>query len=350
MSDYDEKVGGMSFADLIAPFDVDTFHNTVRGRRWLHVPGASEKTSSIFNWDHLNTILNMDVWTAGTVTIMLDGQRAPPMAYCNRTVNRNKLSVMQPDPGKIIDLMRHGASMVLDDIASLVPSVGAVAEILKRTFHAKAAANVYFSQKRHRAFQAHYDRHDVFSLQIHGEKIWRVYRGRADNPIEHDRFLNIPQAEYDGLKGAIDQEVRMAPGDLLYLPRGLCHDALAVSDLSLHLTFSCALPMGLHLIEDMMERLIGESLFRDDLPRIDGRDGEAALAARIDALMTRLVEIYGGENGLKLAGSIIRGFGDDASAEFALPSVRPMASKRSEPTGERVSAFTGHRLGRIGDS
>ncbi len=309
----------MIFEDLLAPYDQATFLAEVRGKSWLHVPGDEAKGRAVFDYPQMNDILDMDVWNATTLTMMMDGQRVPPPAYCERAVNRNKLTVMRPDPAKVREILRHGASLVLDDVASLVPSVQGVVETLERTFNARIGTNIYFSQQRHRAFHSHYDRHDVFALQIHGEKLWRIYKGREDNPIEHERFLNLPQADYDRIKGAVDAEVRMTPGDLLYLPRGQCHDALASSERSLHITFGCVLPMGLHLVEDMVTRLIDESLFRADLPRPDTAEGEAELADRLQAMMLRLSEIYGGDNGLKLAKQMIENFNDDPVTRFTLP-------------------------------
>ena len=343
MDVHGDDAGAITFAQLIAPFDADTFFSAVQGRKWLHVPGTPEKAAPIFSSDDLNAILNMDVWTASVVAIMLDGQRAPPPAYCRQTVNRNKHSVMQPDAEKVMALLRQSASMVLDDITSLAPAVGQVVEMLMRTFHAQATCNLYFSQRQRQAFNSHFDRHDVFALQIYGEKRWRVYRGRADNPIENPRYYNILQSEYDRVKGELDQEVTMRPGDLLYLPRGLCHDAMAITDQSLHLTFSCVLPMGLHLAQDMARRLIEESLFRADLPRLDAEDGDQTLRKHLETLLARLMELYSGEHGLELARSIIRDFSGAAAASFDLSKLK---SRQAQPRG--ATRLGARRAGRSG--
>lgn len=186
-------------------------------------------------------------------------------------------------------------------------------------------------------------------MQIYGEKRWTIYRGRADNPIEHPRYYNVLQAEYDRIKGEIDTQVTMRPGDLLYLPRGQCHDAMALSDTSLHLTFSCALPMGLNLIQDMAERLIDDPLFRADLPRIDAEGGDRALGAHIAALLARLSEIYAGERGLELAKSIVRGFSGGARTGFDLPNLQAKAMRRPSPPPSIPAAVSAkRRTGRQG--
>lgn len=309
----------MSFAKLIAPADPISFLGSDFGKRWRHFPGDESKADAVFDWPALNRLLAMDVWNARNMTVMLDGRKAPPAAYCDQTVNRSMNAGVYPNRDKVMALLAEGASLVLNDVGSLAPTVQAVADGLKQAFNARASANLYYSQRARQAFDSHYDRHEVFALQIRGRKKWRVYKGRADTPIEHPRFLNVPQSEYDRMKGSVDQEVTTKAGDVLYLPRGQFHDAIATDDDSLHITFSVQVPMGLTLIQDMALRLIDEPAFRADLPRLDGPDGEAALRRHIDSLVARIAEIYGGDSGLAIAKRVIGEFSDGPSTPFRIP-------------------------------
>ena len=143
---------------------------------------------------------------------------------------------------------------------------------------------------------------------------------RAEAPIEHPRFLNVPQAEYDRMKGALDREVTTTPGDVLYLPRGQFHDALAMDGDSLHITFSVQVPMGLNLVQDMVLRLIDETDFRADLPRPDGPGGDAALQAHVDQLAAKVADLYSGPSGLAIAKEVIRNFGGKAAKPYDIPN------------------------------
>ncbi len=295
------------------------FFNRTLGRQWRLAKGDAARAAAVFGWDDLNHLLGMDVWNASTMTIMLDGQKAPPPAYCSRGANRTRNTDMNTDSEKVKRLIEQGASVVLNDVSSLTPALARTVDEIRRALNGVAAANLYFSQKQRRAFHSHYDRHEVLALQIHGTKTWRIYKGRADAPIEHPRFLNVPQAEYDRQKGALDQEITMEPGDVLYLPRGQFHDALATDGDSLHITFSCFLPNGLNLLQEIMARLIEDPAFRRDLPRADGLVGQAALKAHMDHLAERLARHCGGDAGLNLANAVLKSFPVRTTATFDLP-------------------------------
>lgn len=311
-----------TFAELLAPETEANFFGSIYGKRWALLKGDAAKAAAVFDWDGLNDVLAMDVWNAGTITMMLDGKRVPPNAYCQQGVNRAKVNGIYPVRERVLKLLRDGASLVLNDMASLAAPVQAVQEILNASLNGRGAANLYYSQQKRRAFHSHFDRHEVLALQIQGTKAWRIYRGRAEAPIEHPQFLNMPQAEYDRMKGPLDQEVTTEPGDILYLPRGQFHDALATDGDSMHITFSTVVPMGLHLVYDMANRLVGDPAFRHDLPRLDGPDGEAALAKHIEALLDRLKEHYSGRQGLDIAKAIVEDFGQKPIQRFDIPNHR----------------------------
>ena len=275
------------FAQLLAPlgeaaFFADTYHRQPR-----HIPGSPDKVAGTFSWQALNEILAMDVWDPNTLQLVLDRQRVPPPAYSQQALNRGQRQVMQPDASKVMELLRRGASLVLNNIETLHPGVLAVAEAIAGRIGAKVSANLYCSWQSRQAFDSHYDRHDVYALHIAGEKTWRVYEGRMDNPIEHPAFYGVPQVEMDRLKGRVAAEVTMRPGDLLYLPRGQFHDALASSEASIHLTFGCSEPTGLDWLTRMWEVAVRDPGFRADLPLPEASKGDAELSAHIEHLVER---------------------------------------------------------------
>ena len=297
-----------TLSDLISPVSLEEFFATHHHKRSLHIPGSPDKAEGVFDWNAFNALLNMDVWTPNTMQLSLDRQSVPPSVFCDSMVNRNKQNILQPNREKVRALLARGASLVLNEIETLTPSVGTVVDALKQALNAKASANLYCSWQRHQAFDSHYDRHDVYAVQIYGEKIWNIYEGRADNPVEHPMFHNIPQADYDRMKGPVASRVALKPGDVLYLPRGQFHDALAESGVSVHITFSCAEPLGLDLVQDMMTRAVGDAAFRSEFPRLDQDDTDEAIAQHIATLMTRLASFYKGQDGVAIVKALIRRF------------------------------------------
>ena len=181
-----------SFDRLLHPVARERFFADYYHRKWLHIPGPPDKFAAVMSWEVLNRMLGMAIWGSRSLQLMMNRQRVPPGAYCQSTVDRNRNQVIQPVASKVIDLVCHGASLLLNEIETLHSGVLEVVQTLEATFGAKSSANLYCSWKEHQAFDSHYDRHDVYAFHIFGEKRWRIYEGRADNPIEHPAFLNLP--------------------------------------------------------------------------------------------------------------------------------------------------------------
>src|SRR3546814_5312450 len=87
---------------------------------------------------------------------------------------------------------------------------------------------------------------DVFALHIEGSKTWRLYEGRANNPLDVPGYNweSLSPEQRERTRGKLQQEVAMQPGDLLYIPRGQYHDALASSEACLHLSFGITQQIG----------------------------------------------------------------------------------------------------------
>lgn len=322
-----------SFEKLLNPMTPEAFFAEVHYRQPIHIPASwAEKFSSVMSWDILNEMLAMDVWDGSTLQLVIDRQRVPPASYSRHVLNRNQRQVMQPDSAKVMELIRQGASLVLNNIETLHPGCLAVAETIGAGLGAKVSANLYCSWQQHQAFDSHYDRHDVFALHVVGEKRWRVYEGRLENPIEHPAFYNIPQAECDRLKGQIAAELTMRSGDLLYLPRGQFHDALASSEASIHVTFGCNEPTGLDWLTFFWERAVQDSGFREYLPRsggpAGGPGGDEALKAHLAKLVERLKDMAMEPQSLAASKAFRQGFSVPRST-YDLPGPLPKMKRDS---------------------
>ena len=81
-----------------------------------------------------------------------------------------------------------------------------------------------------------FDTHDVFALHCDGEKVWNIYEAFEDNPINHPIFKSNVE-ERAKKAGKIIDKVVMKPGDILYIPRGKFHDALASKSGAIHIAF-----------------------------------------------------------------------------------------------------------------
>lgn len=289
-----------SFADILAPTAPEEFFQDIRYRKPLHVQGAADKFASVMSWEALTALINQTtIWSASTLQLVQDGRKLEAPEYCVPGANRDGAPVMVPEIEKVRGWLRQGASMVCNDIDQLSPGMKAAAGALERALGCKVQANLYCSWKAHQGFGSHYDTHEVFAIHVAGEKTWKIYGKHFEDPISHPYFKTFGHEFHEKHKGPISQTVSMKPGDLLYIPRGWYHDALATSEATIHVAFGATGPIGLDLFPMLFERAVKDPLFRTNLPagatladhlgqlgdRLAAYVREEEMAAQTDAFM-----------------------------------------------------------------
>jgi hypothetical protein len=115
----------------------------------------------------------------------------------------------------------------------VLPPLGRLCRGLERVFLHPVQCNLYLTPPRAQGFRIHYDTHDVLILQVQGEKLWCYWPtpaiAFANNRTPWENHRPQPQGE--------PQSQMMQPGDVLYVPRGIMHDAASQgTQSSLHLT------------------------------------------------------------------------------------------------------------------
>lgn len=274
------------FESLLHPCPVRKFLDEVRGKQWLHIEGSPEKVGAMLHWDALNRLLNMEIWNHQNFLLVLDTKTVPAQQFCQQKIDRTGQPQMVPVPARVQQFLDQGASMVLNEVETLEPAIRGLVDAFKQGLGAKCSGNAYISQRNHQAFDSHFDRADVFAIQTLGSKRWRIYEGQLEAPVIHARFSGIPPQEIQRLKGKVEAEIVTKPGDLLYLPRGRFHDALATEGPSIHLSFAVSEPKGLDYLQIVMDEAVADPRFREDLP-LD----EADLPAYFDQLADRLRDV-----------------------------------------------------------
>ncbi|KAB7745256.1 cupin [Nostocoides sp. F2B08] len=159
--------------------------------------------------------------------------------------------------------------------------------------------NAYVTPPQNTGFSDHYDVHDVFVVQVEGEKRWRIREPVWPLPLR-DQPWDQRRAAVDEAAGAppLDEFV-MSPGDVLYLPRGYLHSATAMGEVSIHLTIGVHQWTRHHIAEQLtaaaLRRLADDENARSSLAlgvdvadattwRDDARVVRDALVTAIDAL------------------------------------------------------------------
>lgn len=278
----------LSFSELLKPLTAEEFFEEFHGKTALQLSGRRRRFAPLFSWSEFNRLLNMTtLWSQSTMKVILDGRELTAPEYCQSVRSRNGSPEMQPDSKRINMFLDKGATVVLDLAERLSEGLAAFADTLQVALGAPVSCNIYCSWEQHRGFPAHFDTMDVFALQIDGEKIWKLYEGRFNNPIEQPgyNYSSLPRDHHEATRGKLLKESVMTPGDVLYIPRGQYHEALASKNASLHLSFGVTEATGIDFLNILLNSLSDDPLFRTPLPHFDKTDAHidhlAALAGRL---------------------------------------------------------------------
>jgi hypothetical protein len=158
----------------------------------------------------------------------------------------------QVDPAMVLREFAAGATIVLQGLHRSWPALQTFTRDLVGELGHPAQVNAYITPEANRGFDPHYDVHDVFVLQISGEKHWRVHapvrtHPRADEPWTQYRSAVTARAQEEPVL-----DVVMQPGDALYLPRGWLHSAVARAGTSIHLTIGVAAFTGADVVDQLV--------------------------------------------------------------------------------------------------
>lgn len=281
----------LSLTELLAPITLDQFRADYEGRKPLHIPaGADVRKRALLDWAGFNRLLSQTtIWNATTLKLVHNGEPIPPEQYCIEARGQSGVT-LQPSPAKVETLMAMGASVIAGDVQSLTPEIRSLSEALGREWAALVGANVYCSFGGVQAFGTHFDLHDVFAVQTEGEKTWRLYANRADAPVEFPDDGPEVRRWLTESRGPLMQELRMRPGDVLYLPRGWYHDALATEGASLHVTFSVTPLYGRILFRLLQSAAMQDPAFRAWLIPAS-RDGGEPLRTQLAGLGQKLAAL-----------------------------------------------------------
>lgn len=190
------------------------------------------------------------------------------------------------DVAKLYQYFDDGATIILPHLHTRVPALAAFCRALEREFSARFQTNIYMTPGNAQGFKPHYDTHDVFVLQIAGSKNWQIFETPVELPLKGQHFDSTVHP-----LGEVTQSFTLNPGDMLYIPRGLVHDATSNDEISLHITTGVMANSWTDLMLDALSAVaLKDPAFRKALPPGFASEGFDRAEAR--AAFTALVERF----------------------------------------------------------
>lgn len=215
-----------TFLWLLSPLDVDLFiANNLAKSATLIKSNDRKKFHNLFDWESLNNVLNTGHLIENTIRVFKNG---------NRVFLKNR--------DDITNQLLDGSTLIVESIDKLDSVLGDFTDSLSSEIREFCNINMYLSPPDVRGFNSHYDPHDVYILQVYGSKNWKVYNKNFDDPyIPREMQRTVDDVPY--------LDCTLNEGDLLYIPRGHWHEAIAVNDYSLHLTLGVIVKTRLDFLE-----------------------------------------------------------------------------------------------------
>lgn len=237
-------------SSLLEPYPIDTFL-----QKWtkeaVFIPGYKDKFKHLFTWTHLNYLLNYHEIPYPDLRFVQDGESLP--------VTKKE---------KWLELIQQGATLIINGVHNRLPELREfTAHICQETGY-YSQINLYCSPSSEKGFNCHYDTHEVLILQIDGEKEWLVFPETLAAPISSMRSSDQIPPDVPPYLQCI-----LKPGDVLYIPRGHWHYAIACGtpseedySPSLHLTLGIDCQTGLDWISWLKQKLQENPEWRKNLP------------------------------------------------------------------------------------
>ena len=217
---------------LIGRMPLEDFNEQVRERRMAHFESAIQPSllETVFNVTRLERLLHREPRLMSSVDIF-DGTHLLQFTEQQRRPGQTNFDFVS-------ESLLRGATIRMRNAEKFDAGLGELTQRIERRFVGRCGGNLYLTPPGKAGFPPHFDMTDVFVVQCSGKKHWRIYdhyTNKSELPLaegkwEPERFIPTePPRDFE-----------LNRGDVLYLPRGVMHEAFCTDRESMHLTISLA--------------------------------------------------------------------------------------------------------------
>ena len=315
----------LRFADVVSPYAPEEFFAVQADRPHpVLLRGPADRFADLVTWRDLDRLICSGRRIAPQIRLALDGEHIPSPCFTVAKQGPGSTPFDQDvDDRKLIALLRQGATLIVDRVQRSLDRVADLAAAFEQGTCNHASINLYASWQSERGFSTHWDDHDVFVVQVRGQKLWRMYGPTRVAPLKFD-VAAIGSAPKEPLWSG-----RLTAGDVLYVPRGWWHDARGDSAQGLanvHLTCSFRSRTGADILAWLRDRMTAHELFRRELPLMAGDD---RWIEHVEAFRDLLESVLRESTGPQLAQRLreaFRGQWSERSGPRFGPSLEPWRS------------------------
>lgn len=270
-----------TFETLLAPLGADAFFNEYWERAPLHLSGDRARGHALLTHDAL-----LDALTRHE---LIPSQIVAFPEYLDDALEVERLV---RDRALLSAYLDAGHPLVWNGARGVSPSIDALAASLAEALGAHVWPNVYATGSAGTPFDAHFDAHEVFAVQCEGRKQWWISEVRVNRPLDVEAMASAVTHELKARRDEALSRTRMtftaSPGDVVYLPRGVFHNASTPAGRSLHVTFGVRLPTGYDAFVRLAHEALSDPAMREYLTPLAADPEGARAGEELDALVERL--------------------------------------------------------------
>ncbi|MEP7124154.1 MAG: cupin domain-containing protein [Byssovorax sp.] len=278
-------------AALLPSLDLATFFDRHYEREPLHARAVAAPSSPLLTHDAL-----LDALLAQPTPP--DGVMAFPEHLALDLDPHLDLAALLADRALLRAYVDAGHPLVWNRARGVAPAIDALAAALSDTFGAHVWPNIYATGSAGTPFEMHFDAHEVLAVHVEGEKTWQISAVRVDRPLDaaemEPAVAAALRARRDEARARVALTIAVAPGDVLYIPRGQFHNASTPRGRSLHVTFGMRQLTGFDVIKLLGTTALAEPLFREYLPAAAADVDGARAAALLQEILERVRELTRG--------------------------------------------------------
>jgi len=260
----------MNFERVLAPVGAALFLADYWTKKPLYLKGERGRFERLFSWTDLNRILTWHPPPQPQLRLFQEGGMVDLRRYIDGPVGNLRLN-----PGGLMALLAQGATMIMDGVQEVAPSVHDLTSSFEDALSCACAANLYAGWRTQRGFNVHWDAHEVFVLQLSGRKRWQVFAPTRTDPLADD-IETAPSPKAPPIWEGI-----LSDGDVLYLPRGYWHVAYPLDEPSLHMTWSAHTFTGVEFLQWWIRTLRRHPEARASLTGLKDPEARKAYAAKL---------------------------------------------------------------------
>ena len=245
-----------TFKNFIAPLTIEEFLTDY----WQSTPlfiNNKDNTQNIISLKEIDNFLSSQPLTYPSVRVIGNGIALEMGEYKHN--QKGGFSYLNRET--VFKLYAEGNTIVIQGASFLFKNLGKFVENLKKETGIQIHPNIYITPSNSKGFNPHFDTHEVFVYQVDGSKNWNLYNAPVKSPIGDWHLTQKQIKEYLAAKPT--HKIVLNKGDLLYLPRGVVHDAFTSDKPSIHITFGFHPILKVDILKKLLSVSKKSSFFRE---------------------------------------------------------------------------------------